>query len=50
MDDNLTDQQRDLLYKEEEALNKAISRVQEKAQEKLKKGLQQMFKAGQFLS
>jgi hypothetical protein len=37
MDDNLTDQQRDLLYKEEEALNKAISRVQEKAQEKIKK-------------
>jgi hypothetical protein len=37
MDDNLTDQQRDLLYKEEEALNKAISRVQENAQEKIKK-------------
>ena len=37
MDDNLTDQQRNLLYKEEEALNEAISKVQEKVQEKIKK-------------
>ena len=37
MDNNLTDQQKELLYKEEEALNKAISKVQEKAQEKIKK-------------